>query len=113
MIKSPELYRNLKRVPEWDPLLPFEYQEKDAQQFWTEEARKVKNGITINGTHISGWLYWHINFWKMYVDVKGKGRIPILSDLRDNEWFFAENYSRALSERKGLAMFGTRRGGKA
>lgn len=113
MIKSPELYRNLKRVPEWDPLLPFEYQEKDAQQFWMEEAKKVKNGITINGVHISGWLYWHINFWKMYVDVKGKGRIPILSDLRDNEWFFAENYSRALSERKGLAMFGTRRGGKA
>lgn len=110
---SPELFRNMKRIPDWDPFSTFDEQSKDVQQFWIEEAKKVKNGITINGIYISGWLYWHTNFWKIFIDKEDGTRIPGIANLRDNEWFFAECKRRANEEKKGLIIFGCRRFGKA
>lgn len=99
-------------IPIWNDLYTYEDQDDDVKQFWEEEARKLMEGVTINGVYIHPWLYWHINFWKMMLDV-GDDRIPGNSQLRDNEWMFAEFLKQAEEENKGIFMFGCRRFGKA
>jgi hypothetical protein len=103
----------MKNPPVWNDLFGWEDQDDDVKQFFTEEAYKVKNGVTINGTFIPPWLYWHVNFFPVFQDLPNGERVPAISRLRDNEWFFAEMYQRARQEKKGLGMFGTRRFGKA
>lgn len=110
---SPEFYVNMKNPPVWNDLFGWEDQDDDVKQFFKEEAYKVKYGVTINGTFIHPWLYWHINFFPVFQDLPNGERVPAISRLRDNEWFFAEMYQRARMEKKGLGMFGTRRFGKA
>lgn len=110
---SPEFYVNMKNPPVWNDLFGWEDQDDDVKRFFTEEAYKVKNGVTINGTFIPPWLYWHVNFFPVFQDLPNGERVPAISRLRDNEWFFAEMYQRARQEKKGLGMFGTRRFGKA
>lgn len=110
---SQEFYINMKNPPVWNDLFGWEDQDDDVKQFFTEEAYKVKNGVTINGTFIPPWLYWHVNFFPVFQDLPNGDRVPAISRLRDNEWFFAEMYQRARQEKKGLGMFGTRRFGKA
>lgn len=110
---SPEFYVNMKNPPVWNDLFGWEDQDDDVKQFFKEEAYKVKYGVTINGTSIPPWLYWHVNFFPVFQDLPNGERVPAISRLRDNEWFFAEMYQRARMEKKGLGMFGTRRFGKA
>lgn len=110
---SPEFYVNMKNPPVWNDLFGWEDQDDDVKQFFKEEAYKVKYGVTINGTFIPPWLYWHVNFFPVFQDLPNGERVPAISRLRDNEWFFAEMYLRARMEKKGLGMFGTRRFGKA
>lgn len=110
---SPEFYVNMKNPPVWNDLFGWEDQDDDIKQFFKEEAYKVKYGVTINGTFIPPWLYWHVNFFPVFQDLPNGERVPAISRLRDNEWFFAEMYQRARMEKKGLGMFGTRRFGKA
>lgn len=110
---SKELYINMGNdIPLWNNLYSYEEQDDDVKQFWENEAMKLLNGVTINGVFIHPWLYWHINFWKMMIDV-GDDRIPGNSQLRDNEWMFAEFLKQAEEENKGIFMFGCRRFGKA
>lgn len=110
---SKELYINMGNdIPLWNDLYSYEEQDDDIKQFWENEAMKLLNGVTINGVFIHPWLYWHINFWKMMIDV-GDDRIPGNSQLRDNEWMFAEFLKQAEEENKGIFMFGCRRFGKA
>lgn len=112
-IDSKELYINMGNdIPLWNDLYSYEEQDNDVKQFWENEAMKLLNGVTINGVFIHPWLYWHINFWKMMIDV-GDDRIPGNSQLRDNEWMFAEFLKQAEEENKGIFMFGCRRFGKA
>lgn len=112
-LDSKELYINMGNdIPLWNDLYSYEEQDNDVKQFWENEAMKLLNGVTINGVFIHPWLYWHINFWKMMIDV-GDDRIPGNSQLRDNEWMFAEFLKQAEEENKGIFMFGCRRFGKA
>lgn len=112
-INSKELYINMGNdIPLWNDLYSYEEQDDDVKQFWENEAMKLLNGVTINGVFIHPWLYWHINFWKMMIDV-GEDRIPGNSQLRDNEWMFTEFLKQAEEENKGIFMFGCRRFGKA
>lgn len=112
-INSKELYINMGNdIPLWNDLYSYEEQDDNVKQFWENEAMKLLNGVTINGVFIHPWLYWHINFWKMMIDV-GEDRIPGNSQLRDNEWMFAEFLKQAEEENKGIFMFGCRRFGKA
>lgn len=112
-INSKELYINMGNdIPLWNDLYSYEEQDDDVKQFWDNEAMKLLNGVTINGVFFHPWLYWHINFWKMMIDV-GEDRIPGNSQLRDNEWMFAEFLKQAEEENKGIFMFGCRRFGKA
>lgn len=111
---SKEFYINMKEkdIPKWDPLYTYDEQDDDVKQFWDNEAQKLAEGVTINGVYIHPWLYWHLNFWHMMLD-KGMDRVPGLSSLRDNEWFFAEMLQKAEEQNKAIFMFGTRRFGKA
>lgn len=111
---SKEFYINMKEkdIPKWDPLYTYDEQDDDVKQFWDNEALKLTEGVTINGVYIHPWLYWHLNFWHMMLD-KGMDRVPGLSSLRDNEWFFAEMLQKAEEQNKAIFMFGTRRFGKA
>jgi hypothetical protein len=110
MITSPELFINCKSVPDRDS------SEYDA--FFQNELKKIEYGVTINGTYIPGWLYWHICHWTMYIDYEDPinfviKRINSRPQLRDNEWKLAEHYIKAEQERKGLLVIGSRRLGKS
>lgn len=110
IISTPEFFINMKSIPD--------KQSKEYKPFFKEEMRKVKQGITINGVRIPGWLYWHINHWVIDVDVEDplshyierKRQRP---DLRDNDWIIANTIERAEIERKGVLILGTRQFGKS
>lgn len=85
--------------------------------FFKEQTKIIKEGINIGGVHIHGWLYWHLNFWNIYIDdLTPDGRIErkaMQPKLRDNEWLIAEHLAEAEKQRKGLCIVGTRRFGKS
>lgn len=111
MITSPELFINMKSYPT-NP------DSDEYFDFWEAEKEKCRNGVTINGVYISGWLYWHINHWRIWIDgeLDEWGEIPRISStpqLRDNEWLLAEAEFNAKMERKGLIICGSRQFGKS
>lgn len=104
---STEFFINMKSVPtpdsaEWHP-------------FFQEELKKIKYGVTINGVYIHGWLYWHLNHWRIYKDEPDPlnpndiVRVFKNPDLRDNEYLIAEYLKKAEDKKCGLIIFGTRR----
>lgn len=108
---SPELFINIKKIPGPDS--------REYKPFFKEEKRKVKEGVTINGVYIPGWLYWHMNHWLINIDmppdpitgyIERKANRPM---LRDNEWLIAEHIHRAEREHKGLLIIGSRQLGKS
>jgi hypothetical protein len=108
------LFRNMKQSE-----IPWEKEDPGYSAFWENEKDKVKNGVEIDGFKFSGWLYWHLNHWKIMVD-DDKGAdtnvnsdiIIITPDLRDNEYILNEALLRAEEERKGLVIMGLRQMGK-
>ena len=107
-IKSTEFFRNMKTLP------PPGTEEFRQLIKWEEE--KILGGVNINGVHISGWLYWHLNHWWIRIDdVDEYGndvRKECNPELRDNEWIRAEALEKAKNERKGYIEIGGRQGGK-
>lgn len=108
-IKSSEFFRNMKSLP------PEGSEEFRQLIKWEEE--KILGGVNINGVHISGWLYWHLNHWWIRIDdIDQYGndiRVSQLPELRDNEWIRAEALEKAKVERKGYMEVGGRQGGKS
>lgn len=108
---SPELFINMKSIPTKDS--------REYKSFWKDEKRKVKEGVTINGVYIPGWLYWHTNHWIIDIDqepdpVTGYGeRKTQHPDLRDNEWLIGEYIHKAEQQHKGLLIIGSRQLGKS
>src|SRR5690242_5993604 len=102
LITSPELFINVKRVP---PKTSSEY-----RPFFKEEKRKIKYGVTINGVHIPGWLYWHINHWYLDIDTPDPlfpqyiNRDTRHPDLRDNEWMIGEAIQEVETTQSGLLI---------
>jgi hypothetical protein len=112
---SNELLINMKAkdIPKWDQNKHFFEQEKSTIQFWEEERKKIMHGVNIGGYHLSNWLYWHLNIFKMAFgdefdkDVKNPW-------FRDNEFFFDYMYNKAKTHgRRGVFMYGTRRFAKS
>lgn len=113
LIESNELFINIKNPPLYDSMKHFFEQEKSTIEFYLEEERKMRQGVTVGGVFIPPWLYYHINFFKTSIPQED-GSEPIINPpLRDNEWYFAENLITAEKERKGLALFGSRRFSKS
>lgn len=107
------MYRN---IPEKQ--IPFNKTDEGYTSFWDNEWEKVKNGVTIDGFKLSGWLYWHLNHWKLTTDDASdpdniNSDINIITpDLRDNELVINNALLRAEEERKGLCIMGLRQMGK-
>lgn len=108
-IKSTEFFRNMKSLP------PPGTEEFRQLIKWEEE--KILGGVNVNGVHISGWLYWHLNHWWIRIDdVDEYGndiRKECLPELRDNEWIRAEALEKAKDNRQGYIEVGGRQGGKS
>jgi hypothetical protein len=109
MIDSPEFLINVKNIPTQDS--------SEYEAFWSNELEKIKYGVTINGTFIHGWLYWHINQWNIYMDIIDQRSNETIRglrkpQLRDNEWLIAEYLRQAEIEKKGMLLLGARRLGK-
>ena len=118
---SKEMFINMnpRDVPKWNSKKHFFDQDPVVLQFWTEEINKIKYGVTINGYYIHPWLYFHLNFFRTPIPQQDGSEPNIQPDLRDNEWFFAENLVKSVNPdnenfyAKALLMYGTRRFGKS
>ena len=118
---SKEMYINMnpRDIPKWNPNKHFFDQDPVVIQFWSEELNKIKNGVTINGYYIHPWMYFHLNFFRTPIPQPDGSEPNIQPDLRDNEWFFAENLLKCVNQEnpnfysKALLMYGTRRFGKS
>lgn len=108
-IKSTEFFRNMKSLP------PPGTDEFNQLIKWEEE--KIKGGISVNGIFFSGWLYWHLNHWKIRLDQQDEHgndiRVESYPDLRDNEWIRAEALEQCRLLKKGYMEVGGRQGGKS
>lgn len=108
-IKSTEFFRNMKSLPDVGT--------KEFEDLINWEEQKIKEGVTINGVKITGWLYWHLNHWYIRLDEEDKHgdiiRKKQLPNLRDNEWIIAEGLERARLEKKGYLQIGGRQLGKS
>lgn len=117
-----EMFVNIENPPEWDVNKHYFEQEKKTLQFYVDEFKKIKNGIKLNGVHISGWLYTHLNVFKAPIPVEvlnelsGEKTIEdkiINPKLRDNEWFIIQqSYKKAASENRMMFLCATRRAAK-
>jgi hypothetical protein len=118
---SKEMFINMnpRDIPKWNPNKHFFDQDQVTIQFWTEELNKIKHGVNINGYFMHPWLYFHLNFFRTPIPQIDGSEPNIQPDLRDNEWFFAENLVRSINKEnenfysKALLMYGTRRFGKS
>ena len=118
---SKEMFINMnpRGIPKWNPNKHFFDQDQVTIQFWTEELNKIKHGVNINGYFMHPWLYFHLNFFRTPIPQIDGSEPNIQPDLRDNEWFFAENLVRSINQEnpnfysKALLMYGTRRFGKS
>lgn len=120
---SSEFFINYKNPPPYDPTKHYFEQPQSTIDFYEEEKRKFNEGLTINGTFIHPWLYFHLNFFKTDIpmsELKGtpfynpNKKVEIVNPpLRDNEWFFANMYHKASLNNVGVFMYGSRRIGKA
>lgn len=100
---------NPKDIPKWDVNKHFFEQDLSTIQFWEEEIRKIKNGVTIGGYYIHPWLYWHLNIFMLSYG-SGDNKKPKNPRFRDNEYFFTEMLKKAEDHGKvGLLMYGSRR----
>lgn len=85
---------------------------QEFRDFWKQERDKCKNGIYIDNIFISGFLYWHLNYFKCQLDVLENGRIVRkLANpyLRDNEWLIDGYIRQAEEEKAGCMILGSRR----
>lgn len=108
---SNELLINMKDkdIPKWDTNKHFFEQDLSTLQFWEEERNKIKNGINIGGVHLSNWLYWHSNVYKMAFGAEEDKDMKIAL-FRDTEYFFDHMYLKAKDHgRKGVFSYGSRR----
>lgn len=114
---SNELLINMKEkdIPPYNPKKHFFDQEKSTIQFWEEEFNKIKNGVNIGGYHLSNWLYWHINIFKLAYG-KGSDKSIKVAQFRDNEFFFDYMNQKASSDEYGrhaVFSYGSRRFAKS
>lgn len=98
-----------KDIPYWDSRKFFWQQTKSAIQFFQNEYNKILNGINLGGYYMSGWMYFHINFFQTTIIDPNTLRKSIKTPpLDDNTYYLMECYKEAVKQGLGLCMWGTR-----
>lgn len=102
-----EFYIHMKDIPTNKNSLEY-------KEFYRRETEKIRYGVTIAGFHFSGWLYWHLNHWKIHQDIEDEVNGEIVRkftqpQFRDNEMLIAKYLEQAEKEKKGLCLVGARR----
>jgi len=106
-LDSPEFFVNIRSVPDKES--------SEYVAFWEEEDKKITEGITINGFYFSPFIYWHLNYWSIYVDtIVGTRQVRKLDrpQLWDTYLAVDETIHRAenhIEGKKGVVMVGSRR----
>lgn len=92
--------------------IPWAKEDAGYSSFWEKERFKVERGIEIDGFKMSGWLYWHINHWRINADkMTDWGEIvpdSVVPYLRDNEIILDDLIKEAEKDRKGIVIMGLR-----
>lgn len=101
-----------KNIPDYNPEKHFWDQEEESLQFWVSEWNKINHGITIDGYHISDWMYFHLNIFK--TPIKNKKNKILNPDYRDNEFYIdsIKTYAKKKAEElepAAIIIYGTRR----
>lgn len=110
-MQSSEFLSSMRDIPTEDSY--------DYDDFWKNEHQKAEYGLNVNGVYISGWLYWHTQLWKIYIDEIDPRNPSIIkrkfqhAQFRDNEWIIDDAISEAQRDKKGVMIFGSRRLGKS
>ena len=122
VLNSTEMFLNIKNPPIYDSSKHYFEQSQDVLDFYTEEYKKITQGITIAGVFIHPLLYWYLNFFKTDIPMSQFKNTPLYNPskkrlitnpfLRDNELFYVDSYAEADEKNVGLFAFGTRRWGK-
>ena len=103
--KTPEFYINMKSIPDKTS--------QERKSFVLEEKAKCREGINVNGIHIPGSLYFHLNYYHLQGDDLKTGKKAVfLPRLRDNEWIFFNDYEEAYKNKLSYTFFGLRQAGK-
>lgn len=83
------------------------------------KKNKAEYGLTVNGVHIPGFLYWHTQLWNIFIDTPDERNPDFIRRefkhpyFRDNEWIIADALDEAQKLKKGALIFGSRRLGKS
>lgn len=118
---SKEMYINMRPqdIPKWNKNKHYFDQDSVVLSFWISEYNKIKNGVSLGGYYISGWLYFHLNFFRTPIPQQDGTEPNIQPGLRDNEWFFEENLKSCISKEypgfysHAMLVYGTRRFAKS
>jgi hypothetical protein len=106
-LDSKEFFVNVKSLPDPDS--------EEYSAFWEEEDKKITEGVTINGFYFSPFIYWHLNYWSIYVDtLVGNRQVRKLGrpQLWDTYLAVDETIQKAETHpdgKKGVVMVGSRR----
>ena len=106
-LDSSEFFVNLKSVPDKES--------EEYVPFWENEDKKITEGVIINGFYFSPFVYWHLNFWSIFVDtIVGNKAVRKLDrpQLWDTYLAVDETIQKAENHadgKKGVVMVGSRR----
>src|SRR5690606_5914290 len=117
-----EMFIHIENPPEWNENKHYFEQDKKTLQFYIDEYKKIRRGITIDGVYITPWMYCHLNMFKTDIPIphfnkhtnKIESKDKIMSPpLRDNEWFIIQDsYEEAKENGEMLFLCATRRAAK-
>lgn len=107
MFDSPEFLINMKSTP--DP------ESSEYTSFWENEDKKITEGVTINGFYFSPFIYWHLNYASLYLDIQ-QGKRVVRQLGRPQLWdtYFEVDDAITKAEthedgKKGVVIVGSRR----
>ena len=112
------IHRDPKDIPKWNKDKHYWEQTDEVLKYWNNEWLKLTKGFTVDGYYFHPWLYFHLNFFKTPIPSEDGGDVIRVPDLRDNEWFIAEQLKAVFKEdgfytKEALNIFGTRRFAKS
>lgn len=82
--------------------------------FWAEQKKFCTEGVTVGGVHLSGRLYFYINFGSIEMDSEdGSHKVVGRPYFRDIDWEIFNTIEQAEREHKGVILLTGRGAGKS